>query len=460
MRCLNDRQSQALEVDADENAAELLQLLRDADSSKFNDSGLGPSLRSSASYAETIMSYHGGQGGSIRIPTLPKTAKEGLPFHCRACGKMIIARTNSIRKQHLYRDLQPWQCLDTSCTFGNTFSTREDWVSHLSLDHGFAPKWPAMQCPLCLCDIGQGKSSILKHLGGHLEEISLVALPTDTEFDEISEAETDYNESDSEKVADQLTPKTTKAADHKLGHSTTDTQGSDQSSTASTAPDTTATERLDGFTILTQPGGFVCTFSGCTAAPFPTRYLLNSHAAVHSSARPYYCHVPSCSRSEGGKGFKRKNEMIRHGLVHESPGYICPFCPGREHKYPRPDNLKRYSFVDSVLAMSLTYTALLALPTYITNEEARHVRIHHADKDKDDPVLRGVLSQRPDGHTQTEATLETRTEPPDTDLADEKRLPISNDAVRYLDQVKAEYADDFETYNRFLSIMKDFKSHV
>jgi hypothetical protein len=31
-----------------------------------------------------------------------------------------------------------------------------------------------------------------------------------------------------------------------------------------------------------------------------------------------------CSRGKGGKGFKRKNEKIRHGLVHDSPGYACP----------------------------------------------------------------------------------------------------------------------------------------
>ncbi|KAK6605618.1 C2H2 type zinc finger domain-containing protein [Botrytis cinerea] len=74
--------------------------------------------------------------------------------------------------------------------------------------------------------------------------------------------------------------------------------------------------------------------------------------------------------SRGGKGFKRKNEMIRHGLVHDSPGYVCPFCPEREHKYPRPDNLQ---------------------------SENRHVRAHHTDKDKDDPLLRGVLAQRPEG---------------------------------------------------------------
>ncbi|ERT00679.1 hypothetical protein HMPREF1624_01909 [Sporothrix schenckii ATCC 58251] len=117
----------------------------------------------------------------------------------------------------------------------------------------------------------------------------------------------------------------------------------------------------------TAQGPYKCEVPGCTAAPFPTQYLLNSHANVHSSARPHYCPVPGCPRSETGKGFKRKNEMIRHGLVHQSPGYVCPFCPDREHKYPRPDNLQR------------------------------HVRVHHKEKSKDDPLLRDVLAQRAEG---------------------------------------------------------------
>ncbi|KAJ4409533.1 hypothetical protein N0V91_002454 [Didymella pomorum] len=114
-------------------------------------------------------------------------------------------------------------------------------------------------------------------------------------------------------------------------------------------------------------GSYKCDTPGCTAAPFQTQYLLNSHMNVHSQTRPHFCPVKGCPRSEGGKGFKRKNEMIRHGLVHQSPGYVCPFCPDREHKYPRPDNLQR------------------------------HVRVHHVDKDKDDPQLRDVLAQRPEG---------------------------------------------------------------
>ncbi|RDI77120.1 Serine/threonine-protein phosphatase 2A activator 1 [Venturia inaequalis] len=115
------------------------------------------------------------------------------------------------------------------------------------------------------------------------------------------------------------------------------------------------------------PGGFTCDFPGCTAQAFQTQYLLNSHANVHSSNRPHFCPVATCPRGPGGKGFKRKNEMIRHGLVHDSPGYVCPFCPDREHKYPRPDNLQR------------------------------HVRVHHVEVSKEDPQLRSVLAQRPEG---------------------------------------------------------------
>ncbi|TAQ84393.1 hypothetical protein B7494_g7290 [Chlorociboria aeruginascens] len=147
-------------------------------------------------------------------------------------------------------------------------------------------------------------------------------------------------------------------------YSSTETPSTDQSgSTPATAIDRMS---IDGIT-HPQIGNYVCTYPNCTAQPFQTQYLLNSHANVHSSNRPHYCTVKGCPRSEGGKGFKRKNEMIRHGLVHDSPGYVCPFCPDREHKYPRPDNLQR------------------------------HVRVHHVDRDKDDPQLREVLSQRPEG---------------------------------------------------------------
>ncbi|KAJ5557679.1 hypothetical protein N7513_003265 [Penicillium frequentans] len=122
---------------------------------------------------------------------------------------------------------------------------------------------------------------------------------------------------------------------------------------------------------ISNIGSYKCTYPGCAAAPFQTQYLLknSSHANVHSSNRPYFCPVEGCPRSVGGNGFKRRNEMMRHDLVHNSPGYVCPFCPD-QHKYPRPDNLQR------------------------------HVRVHHVDKSKDDPILRQVLAQKPTGRKQ------------------------------------------------------------
>ncbi|RYO14027.1 hypothetical protein AA0111_g12094 [Alternaria arborescens] len=114
-------------------------------------------------------------------------------------------------------------------------------------------------------------------------------------------------------------------------------------------------------------GMFRCHHPDCTAAPFQTQYLLkyirpsismiltnesSSHNNVHASNRLHFCPVAGCPRGEGGKGFKRKNEMIRHGLLHQSPGYVCPFCPDSERKYPRPDNLERYVKIKTYPATS------------------------------------------------------------------------------------------------------------
>ncbi|UQC76498.1 uncharacterized protein CLUP02_18011 [Colletotrichum lupini] len=147
----------------------------DAASSKFNDSGLGSSIPSS--YAETIMSYHGGEGTSIRLPSLPKSARNGSSFLCIACGLSTIVQSNLAWKRHLFNDLRPWQCLEPSCRYKSVFSTRRDWVSHLALRH-FGPEWKGTECSLCRNDTGNGKIAILQHLGGHLEEISLASLPS------------------------------------------------------------------------------------------------------------------------------------------------------------------------------------------------------------------------------------------------------------------------------------------
>ncbi|WAO92237.1 Hypothetical protein NCS54_00973600 [Fusarium falciforme] len=156
--------------------------------SKFHDSGLGSSLNPESSYAETIMSYRDGNR-SIRIPPLPEEAKRGEAFPCVACGRSVIITTNSQWKRHLYIDLQPYVCLDTSCQRSDsTFSNRANWLQHLALDHGMEPSWEQIECPLCGDEAGPGKITITTHLGRHLEEISLSALPVAPDSETNSEA--------------------------------------------------------------------------------------------------------------------------------------------------------------------------------------------------------------------------------------------------------------------------------
>ncbi|RDW87378.1 hypothetical protein BP5796_03072 [Coleophoma crateriformis] len=158
------------------------------DGSKFYDSGLGSTLRPASSYAETIMSYGRGDGSSIRVPPLPPDGKAGKPFICVACGKSVLLSNNQAWKQHLYADLCPWLCLIESCSYGaKSFRSRNDWISHLELDHSLEPRWESFLCPLCHNDTGDGKIAIIKHLGGHLEEISLSALPSGIDLENVSE---------------------------------------------------------------------------------------------------------------------------------------------------------------------------------------------------------------------------------------------------------------------------------
>ncbi|CAL5872880.1 uncharacterized protein PFLUO_LOCUS7149 [Penicillium psychrofluorescens] len=140
------------------------------------------------------------------------------------------------------------------------------------------------------------------------------------------------------------------------------------------------------------PGNYKCHHLGCTAPPFQTQYLLNSHANVHSQDRPHFCPVENCPRAIGGKGFKRKNEMMRHGLVHNSPGYVCPFCLDQQHKYPRPDNLQRYAIplprvVHFMLIFyqdtfeSITSTRAKTIPSYEMYSRRGHPAVQEADGD-------------------------------------------------------------------------------
>lgn len=83
-------------------------------------------------------------------------------------------------------------------------------------------------------------------------------------------------------------------------------------------------------------------------------YELSPGSTNSLASRPHFCPVKGCPRAEGGRGFKRQIEMIRHGLVHESSGYVCPFCIDRQRKFLRPTALQRYVLPSHRQTLGLT----------------------------------------------------------------------------------------------------------
>ncbi|KAH7176760.1 hypothetical protein EDB81DRAFT_49877 [Dactylonectria macrodidyma] len=161
--------------------------------SKFHDSGLGTSLPTMSSYAETVMTYSGADGQKTRIPPLSDEARKGKPFTCVSCSRTVRVSNNSAWKRHLYSDLQPYICLEPDCDM-RTFRNRSDWTLHLQEEH-YHPDWKPIKCPLCLETTEEGETVITRHLAGHLEEMSLSALPTNPD-EEISEAGSEHESTD------------------------------------------------------------------------------------------------------------------------------------------------------------------------------------------------------------------------------------------------------------------------
>ncbi|KAH7124218.1 hypothetical protein EDB81DRAFT_890307 [Dactylonectria macrodidyma] len=154
-------------------------------SARYRDSALGTSLATGSIYAETVMAYGQSQGPAVRVPPLPERAKAGVRFDCLACGGNAPIKNNSVWKKHLWLDLRPWVCHDTTCEFGNEpFDSREDWIQHLALGHDFQDAWNSFECPLCHEETGEGEAAITRHLASHMEEISLAALPTGYDSDD------------------------------------------------------------------------------------------------------------------------------------------------------------------------------------------------------------------------------------------------------------------------------------
>ncbi|KIX96002.1 uncharacterized protein Z520_08257 [Fonsecaea multimorphosa CBS 102226] len=145
----------------------------------FEETGSNSGL-SQTSYATSLWE----SGDKIIVPRPPKESSGGKPFECPYCFYFITVSNRRSWIRHVFRDLMPYVCVFPECTASNRlYCSRREWFQHLRSRHlsGSAPG-DKSDCPLH-CGASLPAISIERHLGKHLEELALFALPRMEEDD-------------------------------------------------------------------------------------------------------------------------------------------------------------------------------------------------------------------------------------------------------------------------------------
>ncbi|KAJ5488171.1 Zinc finger C2H2 [Penicillium expansum] len=226
---------------------------------------------------------------TLRFSLLPpKDSADGAPFECPYCFVIITITNRRAWARHVFNDLMPYLCIFPNCpTPHRMYESRREWFSHLQGQHSICES-PGVHvdCQLCLSSLPSGKQ-LERHVGRHLEELALFALPRSEEDDD----------------------------------------------EAATASDEDSDESYDPVNEGRCPQ--------CDLV-FPD---LRAHAMTHNQTeRPEKCPVVTCDYHN--KGFARKYDMSRHALTHYKGIMVCHFCPGagapEEKSFDRVDVFKRH----------------------------------------------------------------------------------------------------------------------
>ncbi|GAB1315509.1 C2H2-type domain-containing protein [Madurella fahalii] len=219
----------------------------------------------------TSFAPSGGDATHLRVPRVPKEHTDG-PFKCPFCCMIISVNTRREWKKHVFRDLQPYVCLSSTCpTPEQQYSRRNDWMNHMRQEHwrfwscpygcqqtystaqefqqhvekshrsqaaarnldalqvlsGHPdPKRARGKCPLCLDFHIRSDRQYSSHVADHLESLALFALPHTDEDNSGHDSES--SEVDGiPNVADHLESPALPHTDTNEGSSGHDSEGSD-----------------------------------------------------------------------------------------------------------------------------------------------------------------------------------------------------------------------------------------
>lgn len=139
---------------------------------------------SQTSYGQTLFESR----DRLTIPSQPKESADGRPFECPYCYFIITVKDRNAWARHIFHDLLPYMCVFPDCDApGKLFSGRREWFQHIKSKHWSAREDLTQVCPLCQDTLQI--SQFQRHLGRHLEELALFALPhqEDNEAEESGE---------------------------------------------------------------------------------------------------------------------------------------------------------------------------------------------------------------------------------------------------------------------------------
>ena len=138
---------------------------------KFDDNA-SQTGNSQTSYAPTLMS-----GGDITIPAPPRSSRGGAPFECPYCYFIVTAPSTRSWNRHVFDDLQPYMCLDKTCTTPHKlYATRHEWVHHSDTMHRREASGEGRKCVLC-GDPQKTAQQHNRHVARHLQELALFVVP-------------------------------------------------------------------------------------------------------------------------------------------------------------------------------------------------------------------------------------------------------------------------------------------
>lgn len=109
---------------------------------------------SATSYAPSTVDQ-----SELRVPPIPKEYVEG-PFLCPFCFVFITVENRYEWKKHVFRDLRPYVCLSETCVAADQdFQRRKDWSRHMSQEH-----WRQWACPFGCAVNPPSPSNLRQHL--------------------------------------------------------------------------------------------------------------------------------------------------------------------------------------------------------------------------------------------------------------------------------------------------------